>query len=389
MPNIQPSLGNGINASWDDSTNSFIISNDSASDFLWFKIFQQVPASVPGTEVNTFYYFQEVAWSGTGFTDVSGGLFCDETTQTTGPKAYPMPFVLDRRDNTTNDLSIQPGVICPARLVSTDSTDNREVYYFWCGVNPNNRMFVMPIGDVNDSPVMVGTRYSARISYVTPYGTFPPSMGSGDVWAIEINGSPLLPNRTYVGFSIGYWDPGNPANPNATNYNDQRPLVVCMKNGGTGPNAVRVVKDIVNNGASVVIQYTTFCPDEYTAIINTESTGLRYIDLLDTPKTYGIPGQYIVTTGSGFQYANAPTGAAWPTPPSSGTSLVMISQNGITASVYQTILNAAIDGESSIDVTGSFVNGVNLKLQNDIPSPGPNMYYGTDANGDKGWFPLP
>jgi len=67
----------------------------------------------------------------------------------------------------------------------------------------------------------------------------------------------------------------------------------------------------------------------------------------------------------------------------------MISQNGITASIYQTILNTAVDGESSIDVTGSFINGVNLKLQNDIPSPGPNMYYGTDANGDKGWFPLP
>lgn len=52
--------------------------------------------------------------------------------------------------------------------------------------------------------------------------------------------------------------------------------------------------------------------------------------------------------------------------------------------------NFTIQGPYSVAVVGQPSTGlVALSLRNDIATPGASYYYGTDASGVKGWFPLP
>lgn len=49
-----------------------------------------------------------------------------------------------------------------------------------------------------------------------------------------------------------------------------------------------------------------------------------------------------------------------------------------------------IQGQLTVAVQGTLSNGqVILSLINDVLSPGSSTYYGTDATGVKGWYPLP
>jgi hypothetical protein len=386
MPNMQPEIGNGMNASWDSSTNSFVVSNDSPS-WIWLKIFGRVDTN----DQNIYYYFfQEVEWNGSIFIDKEGGVKLNQDNQTKGPKAFPMPFIFDRKDanQMLNDHTPEYGCIVPALSMGVDPLDGREIFYFWCGTNPNNRYFIRIDEAQGGGPVMYNSKYSATVCSINPYAN--PVVGAGgnagNVWAIEQNGSPLLPGKVYQGFAVGYWNPGNPINPNALDYNDERPLVLCIKQGSSGPNAIKVVTNATNNGGSLVFSYATFCPDEYTAILYQQSQSLRLTDLLDTPKNYGNPNQLLATNGSGaFYYINSSNvGVQWPTPPQTGSSLIVISQSGVYAG-SQGISNANM----SLDITGSYVNGITIKLKNDMENPGANMYYGTDSNGVRGWYPLP
>jgi hypothetical protein len=386
MPNIQPEVGNGMNASWDSSTNSFVVSNDVPS-WIWFRVYNRVQ---PDTETPIYYYyFQEVEWNGGSFSDKEGGLKLNQATQNSGPKAFPMPFIFDRKDSIqpTNDFNIQWGCIVPAQYMGTDPKDGRDVYYFWCGINPNNRYFIRIDVNQDGGPIMFGSRYSATVCYVNSYSDPIIGGGSAKVWAVEQNGSPLLPGKVYNGFSIGYWNPGNPIIPNAISYNDDRPLVLCVKQGSSGPNAIKVVTGATNNGGSLVFTYATFCPDEYTAILQQQSQGLKLIDLLDTPKNYGTANQLLATNGSGsFFYINSSSvGIQWPTPPLTGSSLILINSGGGISRGSQSISSANM----SLDISGSYLQGITIKLKNDMEYPGPNMYYGTDSNGVRGWYPLP
>lgn len=388
MANMQPEIGNGMNASWDSSTNSFIVSNDTPS-WIWLRIYARVQPDSESTIY--YYYFEEVEWTGGAFNTKEGGLKLDQATQNTGPKAFPMPFIFDRKDanQQVNDFNIQWGCIVPAQYMGNDPSDGRDVYYFWCGINPNNRYFIVIDTSANGSAIMYNSKYSASVCTINPYSNpIVSSNGSGKVWAIEQNGSPLQPGKVYHGFSVGYWNPGNPMVPNAIDYNDERPLVLCVKQGGSGPNAIRVVTGASNNGGSLVFSYATFCPDDYTAIIQQQSQGLKLVDLLDTPKNYGVANQLLATNGAGaFYYINSSNiGIQWPVPPATGSSLIMINSSGtLIKSGSQYIWNK----NQSLDISGSYLEGISMSLKNDMENPGPNMYYGTDENGVRGWYPLP
>lgn len=388
---MQPELGNGMNASWDSSTNSFVVSNDSPT-WVWLRVYGR--ANDQDGQNIYYYYFEEVEWTGKSFETKGGGLKLDQATQESGPKAFPMPFIFDRKDanQRLNDFTPQYGCIVPALSMGTDPDDGREIYYFWCGTNPNNRYFVKIDEAPNGQPVMYNSKYSASVCSVDPYlNPIVSSPGNaGNVWAIEQNGSPLLPGKVYQGFSIGYWNPGDPSVPNALDYNDSRPLVLCIKQGSSGPNAIKVVTGATNNGGSLVFSYATFCPDDYTAILYQQSQGLRLTELLDTPKNYGNANQLLATNGVGsFYYINSSNvGVQWPTPPQTGSSLLLINQNGVFSPTEPS--RQTISGQNySLSIIGSYANGISINLKNDMENPGPNMYYGTDQNGIRGWYPLP
>jgi hypothetical protein len=385
MPNIQPEVGGGMNASWDSSTNSFVISNDSPTQqWIWLRVYGAAQSN--GVRQN-YHYFQEVEWDGKGFNDKEGGMKLTEDNQEKGPKAYPMPFIYDRKDNSSNNIYVQFGMIVPCQYMGTDSTDGRDVYYFWSGTSPNNRYFLTIDQTNSGGPVMFNNRYSATAVNYDAYSTtvFNSSNGVGNIWAVEQNGSPLIPGRLYNGFAVGYWNPGDPRNPGASNFNDERPLVVCIKQGGSGPNAIRVITGVTNNGGTLNFQYSVFCPDEYTAIINTNGNAQRLIDLVDTPKNYGTTNQLLATNGSGgFYYINsASVGIQWPSPPATGSAVIVINSDGTISK------GGTITANKTVNVTGSYGSGLTIQLDGDQIDPGPNMYYGTDSNGVRGWHPLP
>lgn len=386
MANMQPEIGNGMNASWDSSTNSFVISNDSSTQWLWFRVYGVV--QLDGIRQN-YHYFKEVEWNGKGFDDKEGGLELTQDNQEQGPKAYPVPFIYDRKDNSSNDIYVQYGMIIPAQFMGTDSADGRDVYYFWSGTNPNNRYFLVIDQTNSGGPIMLGNKYSATAVSIDPYSNtvLNPNYagGSGNLWAVEQNGSPLIPGKIYNGFAVGYWNPGNPKNPGAVDYNDERPLVMCIKQGGSGPNAIRVVSGVTNNGGTLNFQYSVFCPDQYTAIINTNGNAQRLVDLTDTPKNYGAANQLLATNGvGGFYYINSSNvGIQWPSPPSTGSAAIVIDSYG------SIMKSGPITASKTVSVTGSYGSGFIFELVGDQTDPGPNMYYGTNSNGVRGWHPLP
>jgi hypothetical protein len=341
---------------------------------------------------NLFYDFYEVIWDGVDFVQDLGGLKADFATRTTCPKMYSMPYDIDEPTNVGNfagNVGVSgQGLVYMARLRGVDSTDGRDVYEFWRSLDPSSKCFVT----IEDTGIING--YYPASGYDTLSRS---SANMGAFWAKDINGGELISGRNYVGYYVGTsYDPypGNPVD------SDPRPRVTVLNSLVAGPSGIPVITGTTCVNGVLSNTFSTFYPSETAQIA--EDSRKSFITLEDTPASYTGVANYFVAvnsnaTGLTFTIAN-PAGAFIPSmsfinlndcPKTySGTAGRVVTSTGggltFTAVTFTTPTDSSVIPKQS-----TLGTAMQFKLVNDALTPGANKYYGTNADGLKGWYDLP
>lgn len=391
---IQPVQGSGINTGWDASTQSFTISNEGNSPFIYVRVNNKIPfgdeQSISG--YYRYYDFYEVIWDGVDFVQEVGGLKADFETRTTCPKMYAMPYDIDEpsnQGNFTGNIGVSgQGLVYIARLRGVDSTDGRDVYEFIRSLDPSSKCFVQI-----DETSIVNGYYSA-----SGYDTLSQSSANmGLFWAKDINGGELVSGRKYVGYYVGgSYDPypGDPIN------TDPRPIVTLLNSLVAGPTGITVVTDVTCVNGVLANTYATIYPSETVQIA--EDTKKSFLSLNDTPDSYSGVANYYVAVN------NSASALVFTTSPPSSTVVPSMSfinlkdcpqsYSGTTGNILSStgnglqFINVAFttpNDSSIIPKQSNLSSSIQFKLVNDSLTPGPNKYYGTNASGVKGWYDLP
>ena len=391
---IQPVQGSGINTGWDASTQSFTISNEGNSPFIYVRVNNKIPfgdeQSISG--YYRYYDFYEVIWDGVDFVQEVGGLKADFETRTTCPKMYAMPYDIDEpsnQGNFTGNIGVSgQGLVYIARLRGVDSTDGRDVYEFIRSLDPSSKCFVQI-----DETSIVNGYYSA-----SGYDTLSQSSANmGLFWAKDINGGELVSGRKYVGYYVGgSYDPypGDPIN------TDPRPIVTLLNSLVAGPTGITVVTDVTCVNGVLANTYATIYPSETVQIA--EDTKKSFLSLNDTPDSYsGVANYYVAVNNSASALVfttSPPSSTVVPSmsfinlkdcPQSySGTTGNILSSTGNSLQFINVAFTTPNDS-SIIPKQSNLSSSIQFKLVNDSLTPGPNKYYGTNASGVKGWYDLP
>lgn len=392
---IQPVQGSGMNAGYDAATKSITVSNEGNTPFLYFRVNSKIPFDDQDLKQGyyTFYDFYEVYWDGVGFIKLEGGLSATYENRLTCPKLYSMPYDIDDPSNIgnfTGNIGVSgQGLIYIGRYRGVDSTDGRDVYEFFRSLDPSTKIIVQ----VDDASLFIDGYYPVTgATDLSQSAAF-----QNKFWAKELNDSALLTGRKYIGFYTGEsYDPyfGDPVN------GDKRPVITVINTLASGPTGVTVVTDINCIGGSISATYGTFYPSEEAYIV--QDVRKKFITLNDTPQSYQNAANYYVKvnpTANGLIFTTTPPSTttvpslsfinlkdcpgSYPT--SEGNYVLQASSAGIYFQKYNFISNL-----SSIQSSYQQLNtNMYFSLVNDKLTPGPNMYYGTNENGVKGWYPLP
>jgi hypothetical protein len=340
-----------------------------------------------------FYDFYEVIWDGTDFVQDIGGLKADFATRNSCPKMYSMPYDIDEpsnQGNFTGNIGVSgQGLVYLARLRGVDSTDGRDVYEFIRSVDPSSKVIL----EIVPNAINHSTFYPANsIDSLDKSGAL-----QGSFWAREINGSVLVEGRRYIGYYSGSsYDPyrGDPV------LSDSRPIVSVVNSTIAGPTGLNVVTDVVCIGGSQSVTYATLFPSESIAII--EDAKKSFISLVDTPSSYSGAANYYLAVnslGNAINFVTSPPSASTVVnvsfvnlldgpkvlPTEGLTKLVKATSSGVGYLDYSFIQG----GGSIIPNSSQLTQNLNFVLVNDITTPGPNKYYGTNSAGVKGWYSLP
>jgi len=395
---IQPVQGSGMNAGYDAATKSITISNEGNTPFLYFRVNNKIPIDDQslGKGYYRFYDFYEVYWDGNDFIRLEGGLSASYDTKDTCPKLYAMPYDIDSPQTTvalTGNVGVSgQGLVYIGRYRGVDSSDGRDVYEFIRSLDPSSKVLIEIESETNH----VNGYYPAISS-----GVFDNSLSSqySRFWAKEINGSELISGRKYAAFFTG--GSYNPY-PNDPVNTDNRPVVSAINSSIYGPTGITVVTDISCVGGAVSATYGTFYPSQTSYI--TQDSKKTFISLTDTPSSYsGYANYYLCVNqySNGVSFTVTPPSTttipsmsfinlkdcpqSYPAIPATGTLFLTPTPSGIVFSKF-----SFSTGTNSVQPSVSgLVEGVSFKLVNDKENPGANMYYGTDENGNKGWYSLP
>lgn len=393
---IQPVQGSGMNAGFDAATKSITISNEGNTPFLYFKIGSKIPKDKDDLSYGyyLFYEFDEVYWNGVDFQILEGGLSAKYDTRETCPKLYAMPNDYDDPSNLSNFATSYgisgEGLIYIGRYRGVDSSDGRDVYEYLRSLDVSSKLLVRV--DVSKEPV---NGYYPLLSYskLDNSGAFQNSF-----WGKEVNGSELNPQKNYLAFySGGSYDPY----PNDQVNSDQKPEVIVINNSIAGPNGVTVVTDITCTGGAISATYGTFYPTETAYIV--QDNKKTFISLTDTPASYAGAANYYVAVNAnsnGLYFTTSPPPSGF-VPQISLTNLIDGPKSypsfstGVLVANYSNAnswewMNVTMTPYASITpLQTNLKYNMAWSLVNDKSSPGPNMYYGTNENGEKGWYPLP
>jgi len=412
---IQPVQGSGMNVGFDASTGSISISNEGNTPFIYVRVNNKIPVDMDDPDDDTdnpddgngrnkgyyrYYDFYEVNWDGNNFAKSVGGLYADYATRLTCVKLYAMPHDIDDPSNIANfsgNIGVSgQGLVYLARARGIDQADGREVFEFLRSVDPSSKVVVSVL-----SSIPFSSNYYSASAVDSQLDLTTPNISS--YWARELNNSELIEGRKYVGYFFGASFDPFPDNPETS---DSRPVIFVINSSIAGPTGITVVTDITCVGGSQAVTYATLYPSESLYI--TEDTKKTFISLTDTPQNYIGRANYFVAvnpTGTGLLFTSAtPTSSVIP-------SLSFINLKDVPQSYPLDLVKIPFVGSSGITFngvsldqgTGSIVPSRNnlayaqfssdiplvFKLKNDSPAPGPMMYYGTDSNGIKGWYPFP
>ncbi|NBW35451.1 MAG: hypothetical protein EBR30_10625 [Cytophagia bacterium] len=392
---IQPVQGTGMNAGYDAATKSITISNEGNSPFFYFRVNSKIAKDKQDLSLGYYLYydFYEVYWDGVGFSQLEGGLSATYDNRETCPKLYAMPYDISDPTNVGNytaNIGISgEGLIYIGRYRGVDSSDGRDVYEFIRSLDPSSKVLIK-IDDQNlfingYYPALGATDLSQSVAFQNKF------------WAKEINNSELLKSRNYIGFYTGEsYDPypGDPVN------SDKRPVLSVINTLASGPTGITVVTDINCVGGSISATYGTFYPSEQAYI--TQDNKKTFISLTDTPSSYQNAANYYIKVN---KYAN---GLEFTTTPPSTTTVPNLSfinlkdcpgsyptaygyylVTATSAGLVFTKYNILSDQSSVVCNSPSLKIDTVFSLVNDKKAPGPNMYYGTDSEGIKGWYSLP
>lgn len=395
---IQPVQGSGMNAGYDAATKSITVSNEGNTPFLYFRVNNKIPIDQQDSAKGyyRFFDFYEVYWDGNDFIKLEGGLSATYDSRETCPKLYAVPYDIDEPSNIgnfTGNVGVTgQGLVYIGRYRGVDSGDGRDVYEFFRSLDPSSKVIFRIDSELSYLNQYYSAVSSSNIDQSSTYQT--------KYWARDINGSELSYNRSYIGYFVGQsYDP-YPGNPELS---DPRPVLASINSQIAGPTGITVVTDVSCTGGTISATYGTFYPSEQAYI--TQDSKKTFISLTDTPVSYAGAANYYLAVNSGANgivfTAVSPSASTTPSisfinlndcpssyPSNPGTGTLVLTKSSTNSIVFTTA--AFVTGIYSVQPLSSSINSsMSFKLVNDKQYPGENMYYGTDSNGVKGWYPLP